>query len=71
VSKRVLKKLVDDVVSWMEGNGYEVSDPEAFKKWKDSAPPQGEIYPELARLMERHKNELDKMYPWKKKALVP
>jgi len=42
-------ELIETIVRWMEQQGMEVPDPKEYKKWKDSAPPAGEIYPQLLR----------------------
>lgn len=48
------KRFVTDVTNWMNENGLEVPDPEAYKRWRDSAPIPGEVYPPLARLKQKY-----------------
>ena len=61
-SKVWLRTLIDKVVMWMDGNGYEVPDNEGYLKWLDSCPEVGEVYPPMQRLIENYKgvhNSLD------------
>ena len=46
--------LIETIIRWMEQQGMEVPDPEAYLAWKDSAPPPGEIYPQLLRWKEQY-----------------
>lgn len=50
LSKERFAGFVELVTQWLESNGMEVPDPEAYKNWRDSAPPAGEVYPQLARM---------------------
>lgn len=54
LSKKKFTEFLEGVTHWMEENGMESPDPEDYKRWKDSAPSPGEIYPPLLRLKERY-----------------
>lgn len=43
-------RFIESIIRWMEEQGMEVPDPKEYKDWRDSAPPAGEIFPQLARL---------------------
>lgn len=56
-------------------NGYVVPDSEDYKRWRDSAPLKGEVYPPLARLIEWSDKELASLNdqrqlpPWHRKTI--
>lgn len=52
LSKGKFTRFLETVLRWMEENGMEVPDSEDFKKWRDSAPGVGEVYPPLRRLVD-------------------
>lgn len=54
LSKKKFTEFLDNVTHWMEENGMESPDPEDYKRWRDSAPSPGQIYPPLLRLKERY-----------------
>lgn len=58
LNKAGFQKFVDDIIEYMDENGYKTPDSEDFKKWEKSAPMKGEIYPPLAQLINRKKEIL-------------
>lgn len=54
-NKAKMLKFMDRVQNYFLQNGYEFPDSEDYKKWRDSAPDVGEIYPPLKRLFETMK----------------
>lgn len=50
LSKEGFSELLERITSWMLENGLDVPNPEEYKAWSDSAPPSGEVFPQLARL---------------------
>jgi hypothetical protein len=51
LNKAKFQKFIDDIIDWMEMQGYIVPNSEDYKAWRDSAPAVGEIYPPLQRLI--------------------
>lgn len=47
-------ELIQDVIRWMQEQAMEIPDPEEYKDWRDSAPPPGEVYPQLQRLKDNY-----------------
>jgi len=60
MTKQEFREFVDKITTWMMQNGYEVPDPEEFKRWRDSAPEPGEIYPPVKRLQAIYEREIGK-----------
>ena len=56
-SKPKLQPVVDAFIALMEGQGLETPNPIGYERWKQSAPPAGECYPPLARLIETYDRE--------------
>lgn len=50
LSKRKWTEFLDKVTSYLRENFDEILDPEEYKRWRDSAPAPGDIYPQHARL---------------------
>ena len=48
----MFRRFLEEVLRWMEQQGMELPDAEDFKRWRDSAPVKGEIYPPLKRLID-------------------
>lgn len=55
LTKRAFTAFVERISRWLEENEMEIPDPEEYKAWLNSAPPPGEIYPQLARLKDGRK----------------
>jgi len=58
LSKAKFTAFLETVLRWMEQNGFEVPDSEDYKKWRDSAPGVGEVYPPLRRLIDNYKKNI-------------
>lgn len=54
LSNLAFGKFLEEITHWMVEQGMEYPDPEEYKAWRDSAPPPGEVYPQLARLKQRY-----------------
>lgn len=55
LNKAAFQKFIDDIIEYMDENGYATPDSEDFKRWEKSAPEAGAIYPPLAQLIHRKK----------------
>lgn len=67
LSKERFADFLSSVAVWLEENGLTVPDAEEYKAWRDSAPPAGEVYPQLARM--RHSFEEARIkgkIPWRR-----
>jgi hypothetical protein len=51
-NKMQFQALLDNIQSYFMENGFLYPDSEDFKKWRDSSPLIGEIYPPLKKIME-------------------
>ena len=54
-SKRKMQPIVDAIIALMDDQGLITPDPIAYDAWLQSAPPPGEEFPPLARLIDRYK----------------
>lgn len=54
LSKKGFGQFLETLTRYFAENGLEIPDPESYKAWRDSAPPAGEIYPPLERMMLRY-----------------
>ena len=53
-SKTRLQPIVDGLVDYLESNGLEAPNSIDYKAWQKTAPPEGEEYPPLARLIDNY-----------------
>ncbi len=58
LNKKSFTALLDIVTNWMLEQGMEIPDPEEYKRWRDSAPDKGEIFPQLKRLKDLYDTKL-------------
>lgn len=49
--------FLEKIQDYFMQQGYEFPDPEQYKKWVESAPLPGEVYPPLERLIEIYKKQ--------------
>jgi len=52
LNKEQFREFVEKILRWFEQNGYEVPDSVDYRKWVDSGPLVGDVYPPIKRLME-------------------
>lgn len=55
LNKAKFSAFVEAVIRWLEENQYEVPDNEDYKRWENSAPGKGEVYPPLQRIIDKFK----------------
>ncbi len=63
LSKERFAEFLSAVSMWLEEQEMQVPDAEAYKEWRDSAPPAGEIYPQLLRMKEAYESARVKAVP--------
>jgi hypothetical protein len=61
MSKAKMEEMLELILHWSTENGYEFPDSEDYKKWRDSGPLVGEVYPPLKRIIELSDNKLEQM----------
>lgn len=66
LSKDRFASFLSDIAVWLEDNGLAVPDAGEYKSWRDSAPPAGEVYPQLMRMKKVYEDAKVKV-PWKRK----
>lgn len=66
LSKEGFRGFLGRIEVWFMDCGYEWPDPESWKRWRDSGPMKGEIYPPLARLKEQHERKRALAAPWRR-----
>ena len=49
--------MVDAVIALMDEQGLEVPNPIEYDRWKQSAPPAGEVYPPMKKLIDAYDRE--------------
>jgi hypothetical protein len=54
LSNEKFGELLTILTRYIEENFGEILDPEEYKKWRDSAPPPGGMFPQMARLKAKY-----------------
>lgn len=54
LSKAAFRRFLEEVLRWMETNSMDLPDADEYRRWRESAPAKGEIYPPLQRLKDAH-----------------
>lgn len=66
LSKEGFREFLARIEQWFRECGFEWPDAESFKKWRDSGPMKGEIYPPLKRLIDARLEREEAEAPWRR-----
>jgi len=61
MSKAKMEKMLERIAAWFHENGYDFPDSEDYKKWRDSAPAVGEVYPPLQVIIDMSEKRLHEL----------